>query len=361
MLRVLDRNRFEPVVGCPAGDLAREVRSLGVRVVHFPFRRFRRTASPREMSRYGFEFLRGLAELLAFCQRERVDLIHSNSTTAHLYGSVAAALCHIRCVWHVRDMVGLGLLGRFLLQRSDGVVAISNAVRDAVFPQAALRSKVSVIHNGIDIAHFASLATSGKVRSELGLPAGAFVATMIAQFVPWKGHRTFIMALARVRGVIGLIVGSDLFGEHPYLKPSLQSLCRNLGISDRVVFLGQREDVPDIIADSDVIVIPSRAEPFGRVALEAMFLGKPVIGTRAGGLREVINDGETGLLVSPERERCVEELAHAIERMTRNRQLAARMGEAGRRRATEQFDIRDKVSQVESLYLKLLTGKGRCE
>jgi len=357
-LRVIDRTWFRPIVACPGdGPLLSRVKALGVETRNVPMLRFRRTFSPLELSLYGASLAAVVARLAALCAREEIRLIHSNSTTAHIYGSLAAAICRIACIRHARDLVDLGALDRTLSLVTDRTLAISEAVRQSVLKRSCRRAEVSVIHNGIDAAAFAESATEGRVRKELQIAADVPVAVMAAQMVPWKGHRDFIMAVARVPRLVGLIAGSDLFGDHSYLRPSLESVCRALKISDRVKFLGQRDDVQDVLADADVVVIPSHAEPFGRVALEAMVLARPVVGTNAGGLPEVVRDGETGILVPP---RSPGRLAAAIAKLLEDKSLAERMGRAGRKRVMEMFDIKDKVRELELLYTELIEKGRQC-
>ena len=121
--------------------------------------------------------------------------------------------------------------------------------------------------------------------------------------------------------------------------------------AEQVVFAGHREDVPDLMAVAEMLVITSDAEPFGRVAIEAMALGKPVVGTRAGGLPEVVRDGETGLLVVP---RFPESLAGACLRLLGNASLAGRLGEAGRERVAKQFHIDRTAQETQALYEAML-------
>jgi glycosyltransferase involved in cell wall biosynthesis len=150
-------------------------------------------------------------------------------------------------------------------------------------------------------------------------------------------------------------VGSDLFGQHADLVARLRDLVHNLGLGNRLAFVGQRNDVADLIAGSDVIVIPSRAEPFGRVALEAMALSKPVVGTNAGGLPEVVEDGRTGLLVPPESPIA---LGAAMRRLADDTGLRQRLGDAGAVLVRRQFTPARCASQIETVYERLLRDEG---
>jgi glycosyltransferase involved in cell wall biosynthesis len=242
-------------------------------------------------------------------------------------------------------------VGGYCARRADAIVCISQAVADVVRPLAPDPSQVRVIHNGIDADAFAAAARGGSIRTEFRWPPSAFVAAMIAQFVPWKRHHDFLDALARaVRsapGLRGIVAGDDLFGDHPDLGRQLREAAYDLGLSDRVVFTGRRSDVPDLIAASNVVVIASEAEPFGRVALEAMAFGKPVVGTSAGGLPEVVGHEETGLLVPPRRP---DAIAEALLRLVQDPALAERLGRCGHARVRERFALAEAVRRTEALY-----------
>lgn len=148
-----------------------------------------------------------------------------------------------------------------------------------------------------------------------------------------------------------VIAGDDRFGENSELEPRLKSLVEELGVGTRVVFTGYRDDLPNLMNLCELVLIPSDAEPFGRVAIEAMALAKPVIGTRAGGLPEVVRDGETGLLVVP---RFPESLADACLRVMGNPSLAHSFGEAGQQRVAENFSISRTSKETQALYESML-------
>ncbi|NOZ20276.1 MAG: glycosyltransferase family 4 protein, partial [Planctomycetes bacterium] len=300
LMGVLDRAEFEPVLACPDdGELPDRARAMGIDVRPAPMRRIYRTANPLRLAECGCHVMSVAAWIGRLAKAERIALIHANSTTAQLYGAAAARLTGVPSVWHVRDLTPLGRIGKMLYRLSDRVIAISWAVARRIAPAGRQDPKTAVVHNGIDADEFRKDVTLGRMRHELGWSKEQNVVSMIGQIVPWKGHVTFIESIAKLPDVMGLIVGDDLFGNHSSLVRTLHDLRDVLGIENRVRFLGWRSDVKDIIADSDVIAVPSSAEPLGRVALEAMALGRPVVGTNAGGLPEVVADGETGRLVPP--------------------------------------------------------------
>jgi len=352
VLAALDRNRIIPTVACPAGPLAERVHALGIAQRRIPQLRYRRSASAMGKLNYGVRWVRAIVRLRHIIDAERIALVHSNSTQAHLAAGVAARRCRVPAIWHVRDLTPLRGLGRYLSRHADSIVAISRAVAAHLYAQAVEPHKVSVIYNGIDAETYAARAKENPFARE----ASTRLVTMAAQMVPWKRHEDFIRAMSVAQKMVpegrGLIVGADIFREEAAYRARLERLARELGAAQWLVFLGYRADLPAILGASDVVVVPSAAEPFGRVALEAMALGRPVVGTRAGGLPELVIEGETGLLVGPGDWRA---LGAAIARLLQDTSLAIRLGQQGMRRVREQFGIAATVRALEDLYQKMLS------
>jgi len=349
----LDRARYEPAVACPPGELAEAVQNAGLTWLSADIPRFKRSLSPLALWNAAAQRRHAADELLHLARQGGFDLIHANSLSAQLCAPLPKA--GLPCVWHLRDLSPLWPLGRALARRATAIICISQAVADRVRrlvrPQA-----LHVVHNGIDAEAFAARAKPLDLRAEAGWPQGCFVAAMIAQLVPWKRHEDFLAALAclnrRSQPARAVIAGADLFGDHPGLEQRLKTMTHSLGLADRVRFLGLRRDIPSVLAACDVLVIPSTAEPFGRVAIEAMSLGKPVVGTRAGGLPEVVADGATGILVPPH---APVALADALARLHGQPELARRMGQRGAQRVRERFDIAAKTAEVQAIYDTLLS------
>ena len=176
---------------------------------------------------------------------------------------------------------------------------------------------------------------------------------MVGRISPWKGQDIFIRAAALVRqtrpDVRFEIVGSVLFGEEAY-ESQIHQLVETLGLQDTVLFLGFRNDIPELIAAADILVHASTTpEPFGQVVVQAMAAGKPVVATRGGGVLETVVEHQTGLLVpmgdAPA-------MAAAILTILANPVQAAAMGRSGRRRFLEHFTIEQTVIAIQNLYTR---------
>jgi glycosyltransferase involved in cell wall biosynthesis len=389
LLAKLDRNKFYPVVVCPAGgELPRMLRKTGATVENARFRRFKRNVSVFAIIAHLFAYLFTLARLVRLSRRYDAQILHANNTSAQIYAAPVAFLLRRPSVWTVRDMVPLGFIGKVLYRVSRKIIVPSKAVETDILQCAAnpgggnpgtdgsgtcserqngrqfsSLSKVIKIYNGIDIDEWSCSADGHEgrrscedVRREFHVDDVAPLIAMVGQMVPWKGGRNFLEAakslIATTPTAKFLIIGEDLFGEHTDYRDELIRFCRDANIAGNVIFTGYREDLPRILRAVDLLVLPSTNEPFGRVLIEAMSLEKPVIATNTGGPCEIVVDGVTGILVPAGDPQA---LAAGMMRFSKDPQLRERMGRAGRRRVEELFDIRDTARNVEELYNKILS------
>jgi glycosyltransferase involved in cell wall biosynthesis len=214
------------------------------------------------------------------------------------------------------------------LSRRVRLVGVNSAATGAAFVAVGGRAdRVRVVPNGFD----ADVAEPGPeasrdLRELAGLDERPVVG-LFGRLAPWKGQEVLLRALSAMPDVQAVLVGGPLFGAEEFER-ELRTLADELGISDRVRFLGHREDVPTLMAGVDVVVHCSTTpEPFGRVLVEAQLARRPVVATDGGGVREIVTDEVDGLVVAP---RDVDALTAAVARVLADPALAARMGAAGR-------------------------------
>jgi glycosyltransferase involved in cell wall biosynthesis len=338
LLDIAEANREHGAVALlEDGPFAEALEARGVRVLRIDggaaLRRIKKTS-----------VLPGVRSLAAVVRMGRgvalaarpYDLLYANSPKSFLVAALAGAIARKPVVWHLRDILDQAHFSaanvRVLIvaanRRAVRVVANSRATADAFVAAGGNSSLVTVVHNGIDPTPFDALApgTRQEVRAELGIATDAFVAGCFSRLHPWKGQAVFLDAVARMPEVHALVVGGALFsGEAPY-EVELRERTELPALAGRVHMLGVRDDVPRLLAACDVVVHTSvLAEPFGRVIVEAMLASRPVIATRAGGVPEVVTDGETGLLVPPGDARTLGEALEALRRdATRSASLARR-------------------------------------
>jgi glycosyltransferase involved in cell wall biosynthesis len=277
-----------------------------------------------------------------------VDLVHAQGFSALAAAGPAARITGRPCLLHLRDLRYGRRVARQLCRFADRTIAISRAVAEAAPVDC------TVVPNGIDADAFAAAARPGAFRAELGAGPEVPLVLVASQLVPWKGHEFFLRAFARLRArrpdAVACLAGQDMFAEHPGHLERLQALAGALGLGEAVHWLGWRDDMPALMADADVLAVPSEAEPFGRVALEAMAVGTPVVGRRLGGLPEVVQHGATGYLCRPD------STADFAECILRALEAGEHMQQAARRRVREEFSIQRHAERVCAVYGEILAA-----
>jgi glycosyltransferase involved in cell wall biosynthesis len=371
LLDRLDRELFEPALACPVeGPLTEEMAARGIRVhLGYPAPRLlgikRRSLGRNRLTVAAYPYdmahtVVGLARLIA---GEGYDLVFTNSAKADIYGSIAGRLAARPVVWRLHDIVAPDAFNRLniMLFRicaslfATRVLAVSEAVRVALVARGVKENKVRVVYNGIDMEKDGISADRGAMREEWGIPAGAPLAGMVGRLVDWKGPDRFIEAASLVAGEMPqarfMLVGDAIFGEASYVD-GLKELTSGLGLDERVIFTGFREDVPDIMAALDLLVHSSiQPDPLPTVLIEAMALWVPVVAADGGGVREIVENGVTGLVVPPAK---VDEMARAMVRILSDPTEAKAMGEKGRERAAEIFNIEMTTRRMEDELLDAL-------
>ncbi len=355
-------DRYRATVALPEqGPLTDLLDRMGTPHLSAPLVRLKRTRNPVRLFRYFCSWRRAIRAIGRLIDEQGIDLVHANSTTAHLFACPAARRAGVPAVWHIRDISSPGgWLDRMMTRNAAAIVCVSEAVKNRLVHPDLAGPKVTVIHNAVDTEAF----TPGDpmtVRSELGLDREAPVAGIVGQVVPWKKHHLFLEAAAEaareVEGAQFVVVGDNRFGDFPGILDRLRAQAERLGIGDRVHFLGWRDDIAAVINSLDVLVTTSaEEEAFGRVVIEAMACGKPVVSFRCGGPVEIIRHNETGLLVDPYD---TDAMAEAMAGLLSDRARAAEMGRAGREVACRDFSSDAHVTNVQALYERLLNRSRR--
>jgi glycosyltransferase involved in cell wall biosynthesis len=289
-------------------------------------------------------------------RREPFDLLHAHLPHGEVYGELALRAFPERpfvLSRHNDDRFRRWLPLRWVfapsLRRAGRIIAISQAVRRfLVQVEGASAEKVEVIPYGLDVELFAQTAHPGAFRKEIGArkePLVGFVGRLTRQ----KGVDVLLRAFAQVEKQIPS-ARLVLAGDGPD-RQALVNLAQSLGLQ-QVMFLGWRTDAANLMADMDLLVIPSRWEGFGLVALEAMALGKPIVASRISALPEIIAPEETGLLVAPGDP---DALAESIRMLLADRRRAERMGRAGRARVKKDFRVDQMAKHTAKVYQTLLS------
>ena len=300
-----------------------------------------------------WKFIRRLRRII---KRERALVVQCNSLKSDVLGGVAARLAGVPAIWHVRDRIADDYLPAPVV-RAFRLAARRIPARVIAVSRATLETLPKVrgiaIHNGTVFENFDDLPARAPFDA-----GAAPVFGIVGRLTPWKGQHIFLRAAALVRREIPdarfQIVGAALFGEEDYER-ELRELCAQLGLDEAVEWLGFRRDIPNVVAQMDVLVHASiTGEPFGQVLIEGMAAARPVIATNGGGVPEIVVDWETGVLVPMN---IVEPLAAAMLVLSRDPEFARQMGEAGRERVKNEFTIEATARRVEAVWDELILSR----
>jgi len=341
------------LVAAPEPRLMEGAKALGVKV--FPNPHFVRPIRP-------WKDLRALWRVFGAIRQFKSDLVSAHSTKAGFAARFSCAILRVPVIFTAHGWAfteGKNPLTRYLLalaerlsaKVTEKIICVSEhdkklALRFRVAPE----QKLIVIHNGMEPTLYLN-ADGSKVRFELGLKEDEILITMVARFVPQKDHDTLLQALSLLPGggFKAALVGG---GER---EAFFRKKVGKLGLGDNVIFLGERRDVPQILAASDIFVLSSNWEGLPRSIIEAMMAGLPVVATRIGGVSELVEDEVTGFLVPP---KDPDALAEALQKLIADPELRRRMGEAGREKALQEFTLDRMLHETERVYREVLGSKG---
>ena len=331
LLARLDRRRFRvhPVCFHTAGVWYDRVARLGEPVALFPIHGFRRAATARE--------LRSFAR---WCREKEIAVLHTCELYSNIFGLPGGAMASVPArIGSRRGFVetpGLQTLQRASYSAAHRIVANSRAAAERLRLEGVSREKIVVIPNGIDMSAFGSREYSPRPRR----------IAMVACLREEKRIDVLINAAPQILSQFPdaqfLIVGDGTCRE------SLWTLAKRLRVTEQFSFLGHRDDVPAILAQADVFVLPSRSEAFPNSIIEAMASGLPVVASNVGGIPELVEDGRTGHLVPPGDPKA---LAAALTRLLDDPRRSAEFGAAGRRKIEQNYSFDRMIEQMETLYL----------
>jgi len=292
--------------------------------------------------------------LARIIKEKRIDLVHTHNMGPLFYGTLAAKLAGVPVVINTRHSREKKRKGSYVWNMNDAVITISEDAKKELLKWNRIDTKkTKVIHNGIDTNRYACLQDGSEARSMLNINTSTFVVGTVARLSPVKDQFTLIDAFSKV--ISETNDAKLIFVGDGALREELISYTKKLGIYDKVMFLGFRDDVFNILPTFDVFVLSSLTEGISLTLLEAMAAGRPIVATNVGGNPEVIIDGVTGFLIPPKEP---QNMSEAIAKILQNPELAKQMGEAGRRRVEEKFSLERMVKEYRDLYEECLERKG---
>jgi glycosyltransferase involved in cell wall biosynthesis len=355
----------EPLVACPPGPLASAVAELGLQVSPIVPTTGSLRAHPIHTPTAIAQMGAAAAQVHRAARRHRAEIVHANSLRAGIELAFARVAPAARIV-SVRDCLPPGAMTaatmRLIARAATRVVANSRYTADIVRRNAP-RAPLEVVHPAIDITRFdPRLIDRAAARAALGAVGERRVLLgMVAQLTPWKGQATAVETLRVLReqgldahllliGSAKFVARATRFDNLAYVH-ELRRRIAAVGLEDRVSWLGERSDVPQLIRALDVLLLPSAEEPFGRALLEAMALEVPVLATSVGGPRELVREDRDGHLLAPDDPGAWARAVRSIvERPGRREQL----GRAARERIAEAFGVEHHAEAVLDLYRRSL-------
>ena len=304
---------------------------------------------------YDLTALRAALDLRQFLKEQNVQIVNTFFESSDLWaGLVTKTMSKAKLVWSRRDMGILrarkhNLAYRLMAGAPDAVFAVSEQVRrhcievDRIGP-----ARVQTIYNGLDLSDWDTTSRPARAPGEV-------LVTTVGNIRRVKGHDIFIKAAAAITSQfpnVSFSIAGDVLD--PAYFAELQTLVRDLSLSDRFSFEGGIADLREHLATADIFVLPSRSEGFSNALVEAMAASLPVVATDVGGNAEAVQDGTTGLIVPSEDPTA---LANAIVRLLSEPTLAKAMGAAGKNLATDRFTTETMMKHIASAYGALLSGR----
>lgn len=298
-----------------------------------------------------------LQEMHATAARVRPDLIHGNSLSMGRLTSALAAESGVPSSAHLRDIIGLSQGAVRQLNANRALVAVSQAVRDYHAAQGIDAAQMHVVYNGIDVERLCRDNGAIPVRGELGLPADAFLVAIIGQMCLRKGQDVFangaILAAPKMPGSHFLVIGERYSEktESVLYEEGIRFEVGVAGISGRFHRMGYRSDVARLLREIDLVVHCARQEPFGRVLLEAAAAERPIIATTVGGTPEMLVDGESAILIPPDKpELLADSMLRLYSDPAQRRQIAA----AAKARVMARFSIEKSARALGEIWRTVL-------
>lgn len=309
-----------------------------------------------------FLFARGVFLLL----RERIDVLHLNNGVR--VGNellVASKLLGIRCVIHQRGITPLTPWSTWLARRADHVICVSEAARQNLIANGLRPERCTAIHNGINLTELRGKIrrTPAQVRASLGIGDDAIVVGLAGMIRRWKGQMVLVRAMEQlhrrhpnVRALIMGGVADTNLGDREYLN-EIRAYIAEHGLDSCITILDYQPNAPEFLQIFDVMVHTAiDPEPFSRVVIEGMALGRPIVASATGGTPEAIDDGVSGFLVPPDDPAA---LAERIEQLVTRPDVRDRLGRGALEKVERRFLIQNHVARTQEIYDRLLPAARR--
>jgi len=294
--------------------------------------------------------------LMKLFKQEKVQIVHTHNWGTLCEGTLGAKLAHIPIILHqehgtlisvIKNKKRRILATKFLFSYVENqVITVSNTLRQAIIEFLNIdKSRIITIYNGIDVNKFDIIIDKSLKRKEIGLMNDDIVVGTIGRLAPVKNQKILIQAIGYLLNSVPQIK-LIIVGKGP-LEEELKTFTQNLNLSNKVLFLGQRDDIPELLKIMDVFSLPSLYEGISITLLEAMASGVPIVATNVGGNSEVVINEETGILIQPND---YIRLAEAINGIIKDKNKATRYTQAAKLQVKNKFSLKKMVMEYEKLY-----------
>ncbi len=369
ILERLDHKRFYPIVMAPIeGEALDRFRAMGVECVVMP--------PPAGLRPYGgavlrtgmlarlksaFDLMRYNLQLAGFLHNQNIDIIYTNCVRAQLSVGFAGKLVRVPSILYIKGELVNPIIDRLCFLLASKILFFCTQNRDDQYPRLVrwFDRKINILRIGLDTGLIAEVERRDHsgLRQELDINPNNFNIMVLGQLYRPKGQHFVIEALSKLVREFPQIrlylVGDHVIEEYRPYKAELETLIGRYGLTQHVRFTGWRSDALEITSLMDIVIHPSLAEGFGRAVLESMALGKPVIASAVGGLREAILDGRNGYLVA---RGDVDAIVRRCRELLSSPELRQRLGQEARRMVFADYLIGDKVVRLTEIWSDMAKG-----
>lgn len=311
-----------------------------------------------EVLEHGKLSVANLKEIHQLIRQYQIDILHTRDYKTAIVGYLLSffnpklKLLFTSHLWQDLDSLKMKLytwLNLFALRKYHKVIAVSEDLRDFMIQRGVAAEKITVLHNAIDVDAWKHDAIVSTIREELQIPSGSYMVGVVGRLRYEKDLPTTLRVAEKVMQTLPETY-FIIVGDGPD-RPELEHQVQQMGLAEKIRFLGFRKDTMHIYAGLDVFASTARIEGTPNTALEAMAMEVPVVYTKVGGVGEIIQDGYNGLLYDIGD---VEGIARGIISILTDREKAARLRENGRRSVCEQFSFAKRLKAIETIYEELV-------
>ena len=358
VLKGLSKDRYKPELACGSrGSLVEGAKENDITLNNIPHLR-------NEINI--FYDLVALFELIILLTKKEYHIVHTHNSKAGILGRFAANICRVPIIIHTQHscVFKYGTLNciqkkfYYLLELlsakfTDKIIYVTESLRKTFIDAKISSENDSVaIYSGIDVEKFRININVAEKKKELGLNNNEFVVGIISRLEQGKGNELVIESIPKIIQEVANI--KFVFVGKGELKDDLIKLADSCGVEDQVVFLGLREDVPELLQVFDIVCLASLYEGMGMVLLEAQAAGRPVVATKIGGIIDIVNENKSGFLV-PSKD--TDALAEAIKKIAQDSHLKSQMSQEARRFVDYRFSGAKMVVDIINVYEELIFKK----